>query len=412
MERLPLFVSKKEAICTSFVVLVLFVLSLSYEFYKYKKLTTYSIHATTAKVINSYQKKSKNDKSYRVLKLRSGNFTFHTTYWKPLDISRGDTVKILFYTKAVDFYSFLKGSFVRIKSISVINQAEKNFVIEYVRNQHDDALAKELYSALFFAIPVSKELRDDIVKWGIAHLVAISGFHLGILSAILFFLLKPIYTFFQDKFFPYRNRTADLALLVFVILGTYVYFIDMVPSVVRAYVMSLIGFFLFSRNIKIISFETLLFTICTILILFPHLIFSIAFWLSVSGVFYIFLFLHHFLNLNKVAIMLLLNFWVYILMIPIIHFLFDIFSFQQLLSPLISIAFAPFYVASLALHVVGWGAVMDSFLVWFFSLHVETIHFKTPSWFLLIYLALSLLAIRHKLVAVALPLAVICMFFI
>ena len=83
-------------------------------------------------------------------------------------------------------------------------------------------------------MPISKELREDITKWGIAHLVAISGFHLGILSAILFFLLKPIYTFFQDRYFPYRNRTDDLAFIVFLLLGSYAYFIDMTPSVVRA----------------------------------------------------------------------------------------------------------------------------------------------------------------------------------
>jgi len=107
--------------------------------------------------------------------------------------------------------------------------------------------------------------------------------------------------------------------------------------------MSMIGFFLFSRNIKIISFGTLFFTICIVLILFPHLIFSVAFWFSVSGVFYIFLFLYHFSNLSKISIFILLHFWVFVLMLPVVHFVFDVFSMYQLFSPLVSMVFILFY---------------------------------------------------------------------
>ncbi len=403
MKSLPLFITKREIFYTFLAIVALFGISLFYEFYKYKKVTTYSLHVATVKVLNQYEKKSKKGKIYTVLKLKSEDFTFYTTYWKPLEVERGDTLRVIFHTKQISFFTFLKGFYANTKSLHVVNRAEKSLIVEFIENQHTSELSKELYKALFLAIPVSKELREDVAKWGLAHLVAISGFHLGILSAILFFLLKPLYTFFQDRWFPYRNRVVDIALLIFLILGSYVYLIDMVPSVIRAYTMSLIGFFLFSRNIKIISFGTLLFTISIVLILFPHLLFSIAFWFSVCGVFYIFLFLYHFSHLNKILIFALLNIWVYILMTPVIHYFFDIFSLHQLLSPLISMAFAPFYIASLALHFVGLGEAMDSFLIWLFSVHVEVIYFKTPLWFLVIYLLISLVAIRIRLVAFFLP---------
>ena len=409
MKSIPLFTTKKEIFTTLVVIVVLLAISLSYEFYKYKQITTYSLHVTTAKVLSDYQKEGKN---YRILKLRSRDFTFYTTYKEALHVKRNDELKVIFYTKGIDFYGYLKGFYASSKSLHVKSRSVKNCLVSFVKNQHKDSVSRELYNALFFAIPLSKDLREDITKWGIAHLVAISGFHLGILSAILFFLLKPIYAFFQDRYFPYRNRTADLALLVFLVLGSYTYFIDMTPSVLRAYAMSMIGFFLFSRNIKIISFGTLFFTICIILILFPHLLFSIAFWFSISGVFYIFLFLYHFSTLSKISIFILLHFWVYILMLPVVHFVFDVFSLYQLFSPFISMVFILFYPLSLLLHVVGLGGVMDSFLVWFFSLHVEIDLVITPMWFFVCYLCLSLLAIRFRLVAFFLPLFALGLFFV
>jgi competence protein ComEC len=404
MQSLPLFTNKKELLQTLLVIVVLFITSLSYEFYKYKNITTYSLYKTTAKVLNIYKKDTKD---YRVLKLKSDNFIFYTTYKKSLDINRNDEVKVIFYTKGIDFYSYLKGFYAYSKTLHVKKKAEIKSIVKLVEKQHKNNILKELYSALFFATPISKNLREDITVWGIAHLVAISGFHLGILSAILYFLLKPIYRFFQDRYFPYRNRNADLAFIVFLILGYYTYFLGMTPSVLRAFIMSLIGFFLFSHNIKIISFGTLFFTVCIILILFAHLLFSVAFWLSVSGVFYIFLFIYHFSKLNKIVIFILLHFWVYFLMLPIVHFVFDTFSLYQLFSPFISMLFLLFYPLSIFLHIVGLGGLMDSLLVRFLSLHVEVTSLVTPTWFLVSYLVLSLCAIRFRLLVFVLFLSVL-----
>jgi len=412
MVSLPLFSNKKEIFYTLLIVVVLFSLSISYEFYKYKNLTAYSLHVSDAKLISHYPKKSKKGKDYEVLKLRSDDFTFYTVSWKPLEIKRADTLKVAFYTKDISFFNYLKGFYANAKFIELKEKSVDNILEKYIENQHIREMPKELYRALFFATPVSQELRIDIAKWGIAHLIAISGFHLGILSGILYFLLRPFYTFAQDRLFPYRNSYADLAFLVFLILGTYTYLIDFTPSILRAYTMSLVGFLLFSRGIKIISFLTLFFTVSIVLILFPKLVFSIAFWLSVSGVFYIFLFLHHFSMLNKTAIFILINFWVYVLMLPIIHYIFDVFSFYHFLSPLISMVFVLFYPLSLALHVSGFGGLLDGLLSWFFSLHVETIDLVTPLWFLGVYLGLSLLAMRFKLFALLLPIFSICIFFI
>ena len=153
MKSLPLFVSKREIISTLLVIVVLFLSSLSYEFYKYKKLTIYSLHVTTVKVVNSYIKK---DKNYRVLKLKSSDITFYTTYKKPLHVNRGDTLKVILYTKNINFYSYLKGFYTPLKSLHVKRKAEKNSIVEFVQNQHTSLVAKEIYSAYFLRCQFQK----------------------------------------------------------------------------------------------------------------------------------------------------------------------------------------------------------------------------------------------------------------
>lgn len=65
---------------------------------------------------------------------------------------------------------------------------------------------------------------------GIAHLLAVSGLHIGFFSALIFFFLKIL-----------RNRYVKFFIL-FVILGLYCYLCSFTPSVVRASLMCLILF--------------------------------------------------------------------------------------------------------------------------------------------------------------------------
>lgn len=412
METVPLFLNKRELFFSLVALFCLFMLSISYEFYKYNELLQKPTFYTQAQVLSVTKKLSKKDKPYISYKLKSDDLIFYTIRWKAQEIKNASLVRVGFLTKNISFYNYLRGFFAPSIYMELIQEAKEDFAHLHVKAQHSKVSLQELYGALFFADSYDKQMRHDISKWGIAHLVAISGFHLGILSAILYFLLKPLYMFFQDKFFPYRNSFADLALLVFVILGAYVFYISAVPSVLRAYVMSLVGFLLFSRNIKIVSFGTLFFTMAFVLILFPKLLFSVAFWFSIAGVFYIFLFLYHFSYLSKVAIFIFINFWVYILMLPIVHYVFDIFTYYQLLSPLISMAFVVFYPLSLILHVINLGGVFDNIIESFLAFEMQILSLHVSLNFLVGYVVLSLLAIRYKYVAYLLPLIALSTFFI
>ena len=140
-----------------------------------------------------------------------------------------------------------------------------------------------------------------------------------------YFLISPLYRFFQNRYFPYRNAKIDLTIFLLLIVFGYLYLIDFTPSFLRAFAFSLIAFIFLIFHIKILSFQTLLITIFTLIALSPQLLFHIGFWFSVCGVFYIFLYLHWFENsFNKIVHVLFLNAYVFLCINLIIHFFFPI----------------------------------------------------------------------------------------
>ncbi|MDD3324774.1 MAG: ComEC/Rec2 family competence protein [Sulfurospirillaceae bacterium] len=400
LATLPLFATKKEQFIAFCVAISLFCLSLGYEYFKYQRFTQESLHVDFATVLNHYQKQKKNGRLYDVYKLKveSGE-VFHTTSWTHKDIGVGARVKVKYKVEKLDFVDYLKGFFAVSFYIFEPDDTVKNLrqkLYGWVEKQHSDSGMSELYNALFFAKSISKENRDNVQKWGISHLVAISGFHLGVLSFLLYFLLNPIYRFFQDRYFPYRNRTLDISAVVFTTLFAYMYIIDFTPSFLRAFIMSLVGFYLVSKSVKILSFSNLLITIFIALIISPKLVFSISFWLSVSGVYFIFLFLYHFGDKNKWFIFFVLNVWVYLLMMPIVHFIFSVFTPLQLFSPILSILFVLFYPLSMLLHVVGFGDVLDEFLKTFLAYNSSVYSLSVSMEFLSLYIVLCLASIKWR----------------
>jgi competence protein ComEC len=202
----------------------------------------------------------------------------------------------------------------------------------------------------------------------------------------------------HQRFFPYRHANRDIGLVVLVCMGGYVVFLDFVPSLLRAFAMSLFVFFLYDRGLKLLSFASLFFVVGFLLALWPKLLFSIGFWFSVSGVFYIFLFLHHMKELKAWQSFILLHVWVYLAMLPLVHYFFGIFSMGQLLSPVLTIAFILFYPLSLFLHLISQGDLLDGLLQLFFSLELRVEHFLLNIYLVSLYLLFSLLAIFHRFI--------------
>ena len=402
IEKVSLFKNKRDFFHLFILIFVLFSLSISYEFYNYKELTKFDSQLCDGIVLKQYPKtkltKSGKTKTYQVLKIQSDNgFKFYTTTQSSTPDIKYKHIKLEIWAGNISFYEYIHGfySFSKILQIHS-NKSYKKRLNIFVDAQHQDKNASLIYQALFSAKQLPLELQTSFSILGISHLIAISGFHLGVLTTILFFLLKYPYLFIQSRYFPYRSLRRDTFVILLVFLLSYLLFLDSPPSLLRAFIMLIIGFVLYDRGIKIISMQTLLLSSLLILALFPRLMFSIGLFLSLAGVFYIYLFLIYAKNLSKVWQSVLLPIWVYLMMLPFSLSIFGNFSLYHPLSIIYSVLFTLFYPLSMLLHLLGIGDILDPLLHYLLSIRTAPVKLEFPSYLLTIIISLSLLSIYKK----------------
>ncbi|MBT0857484.1 ComEC/Rec2 family competence protein [Campylobacter coli] len=354
-----------------------------------------------ALLLQYYPKHNKNNKKYWVLKLKTKDFVLYSTSFKDLNLSKNQLLNLKIITSNISFKDYLKKSFyVPSYSFEISGYFKNNAIVSYFLYQHTNEKVQEFYGALFFALPISSELRKDVNHYGIAHLIAISGYHIALLFTLVFFILTPLYSFFQKRYFPYRSLRLDLSVFIFILLFAYAYLIGFVPSYIRSLIMALWAFYLLCKNIKILSFFTLFISIYLCIALYPRLLLSVGFLFSCLGVFYIFLYLHHFSKFfHNLLNIVLLNIWTFFCMIiPVLYF-FPLISYQQFLAIILSGIFIVFYPLVLCLHFIAYGNLLDTVLIDFLNLKFYAIDIKIPTWILISYLALSFMAMRYKILA-------------
>ena len=403
LERVELLRSKRDIFYLFFLFLLLLTFSLSYKYYHYKELTKFDSQLVHASVLKQYSKtkttKEGKQKSYQVLKLKSDDgFTFYTTASKNLPNYKDKNILMEIWAGKISFLAYLKGFFAFSKIIK-LDKKQNPFtekIATTISNAHANQNARAIYEALFLAKPLPHHLQQQFSNLGISHLIAISGFHLGVLSAILFFLIKYPYKILQNRYFPYRNLQRDTFGIISLFLFAYMLFLGSPPSLLRAFVMLVLGFVLYDRGIKIISMQTLLLTVLLLIALFPKLLFSIGFFLSLSGVFYIFLFLIHFQKKSKLWQFVLLPFWVYLMMLPYSLAIFGNFSLYHPLSILWTSLFTLFYPLSIFLHLIGFGNLLDGILNMLLQINPHAVKIQLNHTLLYAEILLSLFAIFKK----------------
>ncbi|EAH7823683.1 ComEC/Rec2 family competence protein [Campylobacter jejuni] len=334
----------------SVVVIFIFNILLEYNnFLNFKNQKHYLID--NALLTHQYIKYNKKNKKYWVLKLQTENFTFYTTSFKDLNLSKNQFLSLRIITHNINFKDYLSKSFYAPSyDFEKLKEKEYNPIISYFLNQHTNEKIKEFYGALFFALPISLELRNDVNYYGIAHLIAISGYHIGLLFSLIFFILAPIYSFFQKRYFPYRNLRLDLSILIFALLLAYACLIGFVPSFVRSLIMAFWVFYLLCKNIKIINFVTLFCSILLCISLYPRLLFSIGFLFSILGI-------------------------------------------------ILSGIFVIFYPLVLFLHLINYGDLLNFILDEFFKFKIYGTNIHIPFWIFISYLIASLISVRFKYLA-------------
>ncbi len=393
MLQVPLFVSNKERLFAVGLLLVIACFSLWIEFQNYEKLLAKKRYFTTATVLLQYEK---NNKTILKLKAKEG-FTFFTSTKEAIKDLKDRKVKILLFRpkKSPTFLQFLHHFYYPSYILQVLPKDRRLVIKEYIAKQHEAVFFKELFGALFLATSLSKKSRDKLANFGISHLVAISGFHLGLISGIVTFLLSFLLRPLWQRFMPFSNLYLFASFLAIGVAGRYMAFVGFLPSLVRSFFMMFLAFLLYVRGMKVFSFEFLAWVGLVILALFPRFAFTYAFWLSVSGVFMIYLFFHYFKDFKWWQAAGLLNLWVFWLMLPISMAIFEKLSIYQLFSPLLTLLFTLFYPLEAILHLLGFGGVLDSSLT-FLMQKSAFIDVVVPGWFMVLYIGLLVLSIYSR----------------
>ncbi|MFW3406522.1 ComEC/Rec2 family competence protein [Aliarcobacter butzleri] len=384
---------KSKQIVTIFILFFALLINILLEYSKYLEFIDEEVFETKVEVLNIYQKDDKD-----ILKLKTSNFEFFTNMPKNEEIKRFDLLNILIVSRNIDFIDYLKGFYTKTIFFDELQKEQtfKDKIIKNIENNHKDEKIIELFNALFLAVPISKELRDVITAYGIAHVVALSGFHLVVLSFVIYWLLYFPYKFFQDRYFPYRNRKLDILLITTAILFYYLILTDIVPSLLRAFVMFCLGIYLLRSNIKILSYMTLFYTFLIVIAFYPKYIFSIGFWFSIFAVFYIYLFIQYFKNYNKWLLYVFFNIWMFLIFNPIVHYYFPQTSYEQFYSIPITIFFNFFYPAEIFAHIFGFSNYFDEYLKIFIEHKIYVYEVFTPLYFYILYLFVSFLSIWSK----------------
>ncbi|MCQ2899901.1 ComEC/Rec2 family competence protein [Helicobacter pylori] len=394
-----LLATPKEYLWCGVVLSLLLAINLYLEYLNYQKLDFSKPTSLNAQILLQYPK-TKDQKTYFVLKLQSKGMIFYTTIKEPLKNLQYRHAQFFGKIKSCSFLESLKSCFFQTYSFSLTRKHNfKSHLRHFIDSVHSNALVGNLYRALFIGDSLNKDLRDRANALGINHLLAISGFHLGILSMSVYFLFSLFYTPLQKHYFPYRNAFYDIGVLVWVFLLGYLLLLDFLPSFFRAFLMGLLGFLACFFGVRILSFKLLVLACCIAIALLPKLLFSVGFLLSVCGVWYIFLFLKHTQIFFKDS-----SFWmrsfqaialsvlVFLNMLIVAHAFFPMFSPYQLFSIPLGLIFIVFFPLSLFLHAVGLGSLLDNVLS--MPLTIPTISVPSPLWLLGAHLFLTILSVR------------------
>jgi competence protein ComEC len=175
-----------KQIIATFILLFIFVINLSIEYSKYLDFIDEEVYETKVEVLNIYEKPTNN-----VLRLKAQNFNFFANIDKSEDIKKTDILNIAIISFNVSFYDYLKGFYAKTIYYEKLERTPKviDKIIEKIDLNHQDAMIKELFQTLFLGTSISKELRDICTNYGIAHVIALSGFHLAVLSFTIYWVL-------------------------------------------------------------------------------------------------------------------------------------------------------------------------------------------------------------------------------
>ncbi len=240
---------------------------------------------------------------------------------------------------------------------------------------------------------LSPALRDLFSKAGISHLLAISGLHLSIVGFLLFNAFYQILSFFPQLLVKGRAKKLSLLFTIIPIAG-YAIFSGFSASTQRAFIMTIVLLFSFTREKDKDIFSSLCSAGILILFINPAALFSISFQLSFSAVLFIICGISilkpprcfHTSKIRSIGFSLILvTFLAGLGTLPFVAHYFNIISHIQLLTNIIAIPLTTFvflplgflgfafysWVPAVSTLVIGICLKAISFLIFFANACVE-----------------------------------------
>lgn len=395
LERVDLFDFKSGSLFFLFLLFILS-LSLSWEYFQFSELKTFDDPLVRAEIIDQEIRLIGNHPKTSIkLRLSSGASVrcAMSPYLRDL---RGREVLVELQVAKVSFLDYMRGFHARGVIVEVYPHLSlKEEWYRRIALVHENQWMRELYGALFVATPMSQEFQALVGAMGLSHILSISGYHYGIISLIAYFFLRRPYRWLQNRYFPYRHGNRDLFFIVAGILFFYLWALEFIPPMVRAFGMIAVGYWLYDRGIKIVSIQTLLIAVGVLLVFFPKLFFSLGFWFSSFGVLSIFIFIRYYEHWKPWQIFLALHLWCYLVLLPISLSLFGTFGWWHIGSIPLALLFNLYYPAVLALHLTPWGDFFDPYLIRMFDAG-EVQKIMIPLWAGIGSVILALGAMRWK----------------
>ena len=223
----------------------------------------------------------------------------------------------------------IKDSFLEKYLQTLFNRAEENYSYG-IRNINRAILLGD-------NTRIKKDLKDKIRYIGLSHIFAMSGLHIGLVIAIFYFIFKKTVK---------NKRLIEILLLISITL--YYFSVKESPSFTRAYIMAVVYLLgkLFYEKINL--GKTLFVSAIISILINPIAIFSVSFQLSYGAMIaitYIFPYVRK-INYKKFKILdyILFTSTIQIFLIPITVYYFSTVQVLSLISNLIFLPLASFYI--------------------------------------------------------------------
>lgn len=156
----------------------------------------------------------------------------------------------------------------------------RNHIIAKLKKENFGADELGVIQALLLGqrTDISEETYSNYQKAGAVHILALSGLHIGLLMALIQFLLRPL------RYFP-KGRTIILVVSVVLIWG-FVFLAGLSASIIRATTMFTFVAYALYLNRPNNSFNILALSVLFILLFIdPNLLFQVGFQMSYTAVF-------------------------------------------------------------------------------------------------------------------------------